>query len=290
MFPIIHLLRRVFPPPPYTMRLTEIRGPSPSLHPLSTRRRTINPTAALPPFAQGSASELFKCVVKKPEVIQTRCKATLSMSLLSPLPSYASTPVWHRIETSPSSWGVLMALAWPSNFWREGHFTTTLSSTRLHAYGLSHGDLSLLNVQVLERRGELMLKLIDFGRSVSADSSYAPPDGDAVDPWGYLNPERNEPRVEQIFPGTRPFSAPEILRGECQDAQLADAYSFGMVLVCLERGQLVDVKPWNQRKDVHPADLLEGCKLFEEKIRQYLRRWNERRRLSREDMMDDVTD
>jgi serine/threonine protein kinase len=26
--------------------------------------------------------------------------------------------------------------------------------THLHAYGLSHGDLSLLNVQVIERRGE----------------------------------------------------------------------------------------------------------------------------------------
>jgi hypothetical protein len=29
-----------------------------------------NPTANLAPFAQGSASELFKCVVKRPEVVQ----------------------------------------------------------------------------------------------------------------------------------------------------------------------------------------------------------------------------
>ena len=158
--------------------------------------------------------------------------------------------------------------------------------THLHAYGLSHGDLSLLNVQIIERFGELTLKMIDFGRSVAATSVFAPPDGDPADPWAHLDTDRTEPRIEQIFPGTRPFSAPEILRGECHDARLADAYSFGMVLVCLERGQLVDVKPWNQRKDLYPEDLLDGCTLFGGRIRQYLRRWDERRRLLREDMID----
>jgi len=107
-----------------------------------------------------------------------------------------------------------------------------------------------------------------------------------VDPWEHLNTDPTEPRKEQIFPGTRPFSAPEILRGECHDARLADAYSFGMVLVCLVRGQLVDVKPWNQRKDLHPEDLLDGCTLFEGRIRQYLRRWDDRRRLLRDDLVD----
>ena len=115
---------------------------------------------------------------------------------------------------------------------RDFHNQLLDALTHLHAYGLSHGDLSMLNVQVLERRGESTLKLFDFGRSVSADSALAPPDGDPVDIWAYLNPDRNEPHVEQILPGTRPFSAPEILRGECHDARLADAYSFGIVCPC----------------------------------------------------------
>jgi hypothetical protein len=59
-----------------------------------------------------------------------------------------------------------------------------------------------------------------------------------------------------------------------------------MVLVCLERGHLVDVKPWNQRKDLHPEDLLDGCTLFGGRIREYLRRWDERRRLLRDDIID----
>jgi len=54
-------------------------------------------------------------------------------------------------------------------------------------------------------------------------------------------------QVEQIHPGTRPFAEPEVLRGECDDPRLADAYSFGMVLVCLDRCALVDVKPWDAR-------------------------------------------
>ncbi|KAN0134059.1 kinase-like protein [Lactarius tabidus] len=273
-----------------------------------------NPTAALPPFAQGSASELFKCVVKKPEVIQLEINDEMQSNALDVATQFlAELRVYTRVaphRNMPIFLGCLDGIGMVLEFLEGGtlydylklhaplsriglrdfHNQLLDALTHLHAYGLSHGDLSLLNVQVIERRGESTLKLIDFGRSVSADSALASPDGDPVDPWAYLNPDRSEPRVEQIFPGTRPFSAPEILRGECHDARLADAYSFGMVLVCLERGQLVDVKPWNQRKDLHPEDLLEGCALFEGRIRQYLKRWNERRRLLREDIATDVTD
>ena len=94
-------------------------------------------------------------------------------------------------------------------------------------------------------------------------------------------------RIEQIHPGTRPFAAPEILRGECADARLADAYSFGMVLVCLDRGESVDVKPWDQRKDKLPAGFLDGLEVFGGRCPEYLKRCDQgRRRLLREDMMD----
>ena len=94
-------------------------------------------------------------------------------------------------------------------------------------------------------------------------------------------------KVERIYPGTRPFSAPEILRGECMDARLADAYSFGMILVCLDRGVLVDVKPWEQRKDKLPKGFLDGLEVFGERCGEYLRRCDQgRRRLMRGDMMD----
>ncbi|KAH9858659.1 kinase-like domain-containing protein [Lenzites betulinus] len=175
--------------------------------------------------------------------------------------------------------------------------------THLHAYGLSHGDLSLLNILVTHSSDTI--KLFDFGRSVSAESTYASPDDDLSEQLPPLPPSRNHSRfgqrppptplqlpvaprkVEQIYPGTRPFSAPEILRGECQDARLADAYSFGMILVCLDRGGLVDVKPWDQRKDKLPSGFLDGLEVFGDRCAEYLRRFDQgRRRLLKVDMMD----
>jgi serine/threonine protein kinase len=163
--------------------------------------------------------------------------------------------------------------------------------THLHSYGLSHGDLSLSNVQVTSP--DDTIKLLDFGRSVSADSVYTSPDDEPPeDPFQHLGhkPCANTPKlpadkIEQIHPGTRPFSAPEVLRGECQDARLADAYSFGMILVCLDRCESVDVKPWEQRMDIIPADLLRGCLVFEGRVRDYLKKWDQRKRLLREDLI-----
>jgi hypothetical protein len=93
-------------------------------------------------------------------------------------------------------------------------------------------------------------------------------------------PER---KVEQIHPGTRPFSAPEVLRGECQNPLLADAYSFGMILVCLDREETVDVKPWDQRKDLLPKGFLDSCTLFGERAAEYLKKWDARRTLTSAD-------
>lgn len=269
-----------------------------------------NATASLTPFAQGSASELFKCIVKKPEIVQLEINDEMQSNALDVTAQFlAELRVYTHVaphRNIPAFLGCLDSIGMVLEFLDGGTLYDYLKQhaplprhrlcdfhnqlldalTHLHAYGLSHGDLSLLNVQVIERFGELTLKMIDFGRSVSANSVLAPPDGDPIDPWAHLNANRAEPRTEQIFPGTRPFSAPEILRGECHDAQLADAYSFGMVLVCLERGHLVDVKPWQQRKDQHPEDLWDGCTLFGGRIQQYLRRWDDRRRLLREDMVD----
>jgi serine/threonine protein kinase len=269
-----------------------------------------NPTAVLTPFAQGSASELFKCIVKKPEVVQLEINGEMQSNALDVTTQFlAELRVYTHVaphRNIPVFLGCLDGIGMVLEF-LEGatlydhlkqyaplphtrlcdfHNQLLDALTHMHAYGLSHGDISLLNIQVIERCGELTLKLLDFGRSVGANSVVVPPDGNPVDPWEHLNTDRPGSRMEQIYPGTRPFSAPEILRGECHDARLADAYSFGMVLVCLERGYLVDVKPWDQRKDLYPGDLLTGCILFRGRITQYLRRWDERRRLLREDMVD----
>lgn len=164
--------------------------------------------------------------------------------------------------------------------------------THLHAFDLSHGDLSLSNIQVTSSD---TVKLLDFGRSVCADSTFQSPEEEPVDPFSFisrtasgrgLNLPKLHAKVEQIHPGTRPFSAPEILRGECQDPILADAYGFGIILVCIDRCESVDIKPWEQKKDIVPDGLFDGCEVFEDRCRNYLKKWNLRRRLLREDLMD----
>jgi len=126
------------------------------------------------------------------------------------------------------------------------------------------------------------IKLLHFGRSVSIDSIFVSPTDEPVDP--FQNLARNG-LVLQIHPATRPFAAPEVLRGECQDPLLADAYSFGMILVAIDRVEVVDLKPREQRKDVVPDILFVGCEVFEERLRAYLKRWDSWRRLSKDEMM-----
>ena len=278
-----------------------------------------NATASLTPFAHGSASELFKCVVKKPDVIQLEINGEMqsnssdvTVQFLAELRVYTTLG---RHRNICAFFGCLENVGMVLEFLdcrtlydvitvrpaldldqkKDYHNQLLDGLTHLHSYRLSHGDLSLLNVQVTT--GNNTVKLLDFGRSVSADSSFKSPDDEPVDPFPYLRQSQqqgggsNGPRmpsvkVEQIHPGTRPFSAPEILRGECQDPLLADAYSFGMILVCLDRCESIDVKPWDQRKDKLPADHFSGmCETFEGRAREYLRRFDQgRRRLSKADM------
>ncbi|KAI9062839.1 kinase-like protein [Trametes sanguinea] len=259
-----------------------------------------NPTQHLAPFAAGSASELFKCVVKKPNVVQLEINGEMQSNakdvttqFLAELRVY-TTLARHRNITAflgclENVGMVLEHLEGRTLYDVIRQQKETLSRakkvdyhnqlldglTHLHSYGLSHGDLSLLNIFVTHSSDTI--KLYDFGRSVSADSPPPIP----------LPPGAAPRKVEQIYPGTRPFSAPEILRGECQDARLADAYSFGMILVCLDRCDLVDVKPWDQRKDKLPNGFLDDLPVFGERCREYLKRWDQgRRRLVKADMMD----
>ncbi|KAI0675358.1 kinase-like protein [Trametes maxima] len=289
-----------------------------------------NPTQHLAPVAAGSASELFKCVVKKPNVVQLEINGEMQSNakdvttqFLAELRVY-TTLARHRNITAflgcLENVGMVLEFLEGRTLYdviREQQSTLSRAKkvdyhnqlldglTHLHSYGLSHGDLSLLNILVTHSSDTI--KLFDFGRSVSADSVYASPDDDlSEEPMSLPLPpprinsrfsQRPLPtplplpsashRVERIYPGTRPFSAPEILRGECQDARLADAYSFGMILVCLDRCQLVDVKPWDQRKDKLPNGFLDNLPVFGDRCAEYLRRWDhDRRRLLKTDVMD----
>jgi serine/threonine protein kinase len=254
---------------------------------------------------------LFKCIVKKPDVIQLEINGEMqsnaqdvTVQFLAELRVY-TTLARHRnvcaflgsLENvgmvleyidGRTLYDVVIArppLTTPKK--RDYHNQLLDGLTHLHSYGLSHGDLSLLNVQITH--GSDTVKLLDFGRSVSADSELTSPDAAPADPFLALpSPNKPAPRqTEQIHPGTRPFSAPEVLRGECTDARLADAYSFGMLLVCIDRCESVDVKPWDQRKNILPKDLFDGCDVFGERAREYLKRWDAgRRRLKKEDMVD----
>jgi len=271
-----------------------------------------NATASLIPFAHGSASELFKCVVKKPDVIQLEINGEMQSNASDVTVQFlAELRVYTTLSRHPnicaffgslenvgivlefldarSLYDVIIARPPLSLAQKIDYHNQLLDGlTHLHSFRLSHGDLSLLNVQVTHEGNRV--KLLDFGRSVSADSDFKSPDDEPVDPFPFL-PNGKTPtppvKVEQIHPGTRPFSAPEILRGECADPLLADAYSFGMILVCLDRCESLDVKPWDQRKDKLPADFFAGCDpLFEPREREYLRRWDQgRRRLTKDDIV-----
>ncbi|TFK53726.1 kinase-like protein [Heliocybe sulcata] len=279
-----------------------------------------NPLVGLLPFTNGSASELFKCVVKKPDVVQLEINGEMQSNafdvttqFLAELRVYTTVTRHRNIAAflgCLENVGMVLEYIEGRTLYdviREKpemtqekkidyHDQLLDGLCHLHAFGLSHGDLSLLNVQVTHAYDTI--KLLDFGRSVSAESRYVSPD-EPLDPFAHLatayphNPAHSYVmpkiasmrKVEQIHPGTRPFAAPEILRGECQDALLADAYSFGMILVCLERCALVDVKPWDQRKDLLPKGFLDGLSLFGERTAEYLRKFESRRRLRKEDLM-----
>ncbi|KAF9264143.1 kinase-like protein [Marasmius fiardii PR-910] len=278
-----------------------------------------NPTANLAPCANGSASELFKCIVKKPDVVQLEINGEMqsnasdvTVQFLAELRVYTTVSRHRNICAflgSLENVGMVLEYIDGRTLYDvivesetkklskakkiDYHNQLLDGLTHLHSFGLSHGDLSLLNIQVTYSSDTI--KLLDFGRSVSATSIYTSPDEAPIDPFPTLAARKSlacplpSTKMEQIHPGTRPFCAPEILRGECQDALLADAYSFGVILVCLDRETSVDMRPWEQRKDMLPKDFFVGCEFFEERAKEYLKKWNTpRRRLSKEDIIPSV--
>lgn len=310
-----------------------------------------HPTQNLLPFATGSASELFKCVVKQPNVVQLEINGEMqsnsrdvSVQFLAELRVYTALSRHRNICAflgalenvgmvleyidGRTLWDVIKESTSPDTKTPltrskkiDFHNQLLDGLTHLHSFGLSHGDLSLLNIQVTWSSDTI--KLVDFGRSVASDSVFASPDDDlssppyaspppvpsrppapsrfasrspsampglgvpAFPPPPYaLQPTADGRRIEQIHPGTRPFTAPEVLRGECADPLLADAYSFGMVLACLDLQKHVDVPPWEQRKDRLPKGLLESLGVFRSSCERYLRRVDERCRVYKENAID----
>ncbi|EJD03031.1 kinase-like protein [Fomitiporia mediterranea MF3/22] len=277
-----------------------------------------NPTAYLTPFATGSTSELFKCIVKKPEVVQLELNGELQSNASDVTTQFlAELRVYTTIGRHRNIVGFLGCLEGVGMVLEFVDGRTLLDVVRerpeltrerkidfhnqlldglshLHAHGLSHGDLSLLNVYVTKTD---TIKILDFGRSVSADSAFAAPDAAPADPFAFLARTKTSGRlyahplhakrrkIEQIHRGTRPFTAPEIIRGECTDARLADAYSFGVILVCLDLCVLVDCDPEIQVRDEIPPHFLDGCQLFRDRIVWYLQRADRRRRLSTDDFI-----
>ena len=69
------------------------------------------------------------------------------------------------------------------------------------------------------------------------------------------------------------------------DARLADAYSFGVMLVCIDQCALVDCEPEVQMRDEIPEPFLEGCPTFRERVVAYMQRWDRRRHISTEDFI-----
>ncbi|KAG8815685.1 hypothetical protein FRC17_000614 [Serendipita sp. 399] len=96
---------------------------------------------------------------------------------------------------------------------------------------------------------------------------------------------------EQIHPGSRPFCAPEILRassGTCIDSRtkqwidpiLADAYSLGIILVCMDLCKLVDCSGEKQKREDGKFPDLSETTIFTELIRGYVKPAAERVRIS----------
>ncbi|KAH9935727.1 kinase-like domain-containing protein, partial [Fomitopsis serialis] len=277
-----------------------------------------NPIQNMAPFASGSASELFKCVVKKPNVVQLEINGEMQSNandvmtqFLAELRVYTTVSRHRNIAAflgclenvgmvlecieGRTLWDVVKVRPELTRSQKVDYHNQLLDGlTHLHSFGLSHGDLSLLNVQVTYSSDTI--KLLDFGRSVAADSFFASPFEDMsqrpaapepprppvtsrfapkspYSPVPPTPPPLQSRQVEQIHPGP-------VLRGECQDPRLADAYSFGVILVCLDRS-------WDQRKDLLPKGFLDGLQVFRERCEAYLKRWDKgRRKLAKEDMMD----
>lgn len=301
-----------------------------------------NPTSHLSPIATGSTAEIFKCIIKKPDVTELEINGEFQSNIhdvrqqfLAELRVYRTVTRHRNIVAflgCLEGLGMVLEFVDGSSLFdvirdpqarltRETkvNFHDQLLSglAHIHSFGLSHGDLSLLNIYVTNRTN--ILKILDFGRSTISKNYHPPPlmnhhssfqlagskrktlsSGPAtptqpfppsfptqlqsLSKFSQVQFEEPEPypfEQEEIHPGTRPFTAPEILRGECKDAILADAYSFGIVLLCIDLDNLVDFDPEYQKNDGEID--LSGCAVFTQRLRWYVTPWRSRRLVRKED-------
>ncbi|KAJ6470057.1 kinase-like domain-containing protein [Mycena vitilis] len=132
-----------------------------------------------------------------------------------------------RIETRPFALDALK-IKWANQLIR--------AITHIHAFGLSHGDISPGNVLIDSDPDGGNVKLIDFGRSAQAG--------------------------EGLYPASHPFTAPDNMEAS-DDPTLSDSYSLGVLLLCLERNEILE--------DMVTAEELAGMPLplFGHLIRRY---------------------
>ncbi|KDQ21610.1 hypothetical protein BOTBODRAFT_96383, partial [Botryobasidium botryosum FD-172 SS1] len=218
--------------------------------------------AGLIPFESGSSASLFRCVIKRPEPLRMEVNGDIHTNapdvitqFLAELRVYRSVGRHHNIAGFVGCIpGVGMVLeqiegqtllprirAQPPAAVRVSWYNQLLDGlAHIHSFDLSHGDLNTLNIIVTPSD---TIKLIDFGRSVGA--------------------------LEKPQVCSRPFTSPELLRGDRADGLLCDAYALGMLLVCIDMGDLVDVDPAIQRKNEWAPDY-DQLKLFASRVKGYL--------------------
>ncbi|KAG9002729.1 hypothetical protein FRB94_003649 [Tulasnella sp. JGI-2019a] len=233
--------------------------------------------AGLVPWASGSTSQIFKTIIKRPQLVQMYLNDQLHTNapdvenqFLAELRAYQTVGPHRHIAALLGiidGLGMVLELVegdtlferalrrgGAGNKWEnvervnatfkvEWFNQMVEALCHVHMHGLSHGDINSLNVLITlpTAHPPNIVKLIDFGRS----TFYAPP-GSSLPP------------SEVPHPPAHPFAAPEVLRGGKYianykrlpvDGRLADAYSLGVLLWCLDEERLIEIDQAAQRKE-----------------------------------------
>ncbi|TFK40398.1 kinase-like domain-containing protein [Crucibulum laeve] len=208
----------------------------------SLRRNSTASSMSLPeePWQEeGTTSLIFRMVLKRPDPSEAEFDgktlsnahniATSYLSELRVLRTVSVHPNIVRFAGIIEGVGIILEqidgvelqskfptsddLAYPSPVSKIQWATGTMDALiHLHSFHLSHSDLSPWNILITK---DDQAKLIDFGRSTTLG--------------------------ERVFPASPPFSAPEIKYPDpSADGILADAYSYGVVLLCLDINRMLD--------------------------------------------------